>query len=54
MSFGQMSHIADPNVGQRKAAVIALTGHRATPDARAALATAYSDADVRGYTARTP
>lgn len=26
MSFGQMSHIADPDAGQRRAAVIALTG----------------------------
>ncbi|MFF4037097.1 fumarate reductase/succinate dehydrogenase flavoprotein subunit [Streptomyces sp. NPDC001816] len=46
--------VADPNADVRKAAVLALTRHRATEDARAALttATADSDADVRAYAAR--
>ncbi|MFI6014605.1 fumarate reductase/succinate dehydrogenase flavoprotein subunit [Streptomyces sp. NPDC051243] len=46
--------LADPNADVRKAAVVALTGHRATEDARAALATATTDpdADVRAYAAR--
>ncbi|MGI5379939.1 fumarate reductase/succinate dehydrogenase flavoprotein subunit [Streptomyces sp. CA-251387] len=46
--------VADPNADVRKAAVLALTRHRATADARAALsaATADSDADVRAYAAR--
>ncbi|MGW1170398.1 fumarate reductase/succinate dehydrogenase flavoprotein subunit [Streptomyces sp. NPDC002550] len=46
--------LADPNADVRKAAVIALTRHRATEEARAALATAAvdTDADVRAYAAR--
>lgn len=46
--------LADPNADVRKAAVLALTRHSATEDARAALATATtdSDADVRAYAAR--
>lgn len=46
--------VADPNADVRKAAVLALTRHRATEDARAALttATADSDADVRACAAR--
>ncbi|MFF4061808.1 fumarate reductase/succinate dehydrogenase flavoprotein subunit [Streptomyces sp. NPDC001668] len=46
--------LADPNADVRKAAVLALTRHTATADARAALATATSDpdADVRAYAAR--
>ncbi|MFI0960844.1 fumarate reductase/succinate dehydrogenase flavoprotein subunit [Streptomyces sp. NPDC021080] len=46
--------LADPNADVRKAAVLALTRHRGTEDARAALAaaTADSDADVRAYAAR--
>ena len=46
--------LADPNADARKAAVAALTRHRATEDARAALATATTDpdADVRAYAAR--
>ncbi|MEU6349860.1 fumarate reductase/succinate dehydrogenase flavoprotein subunit [Streptomyces sp. NPDC047072] len=46
--------LADPNADVRKAAVLALTRHTATEDARAALATATtdSDADVRAYANR--
>ncbi|WP_326790152.1 fumarate reductase/succinate dehydrogenase flavoprotein subunit [Streptomyces sp. NBC_00151] len=46
--------LADPNADVRKAAVLALTRHRAAEDARTALATATtdSDADVRAYAAR--
>ncbi|GGW80108.1 fumarate reductase/succinate dehydrogenase flavoprotein-like FrdA [Streptomyces lucensis JCM 4490] len=46
--------LADPNADVRKAAVLALTRHRAVEEARAALATATadSDADVRAYAAR--
>ncbi|MFF7642060.1 fumarate reductase/succinate dehydrogenase flavoprotein subunit [Streptomyces canus] len=46
--------LADPNADVRKAAVLALTRHTGTEDARAALATATtdSDADVRAYAAR--
>ncbi|MFF0593249.1 fumarate reductase/succinate dehydrogenase flavoprotein subunit [Streptomyces antibioticus] len=46
--------LADTNADVRKAAVLALTRHRATGDARAALATATtdSDADVRAYASR--
>ena len=46
--------LADPNADVRKAAVLALTRHTSTADARAALATATtdSDADVRAYAAR--
>ncbi|OLZ65117.1 fumarate reductase/succinate dehydrogenase flavoprotein subunit [Streptomyces sp. IMTB 2501] len=46
--------LADPNADVRKAAVLALTRHRATEEASAALATATadSDADVRAYAAR--
>ncbi|MFJ8593155.1 fumarate reductase/succinate dehydrogenase flavoprotein subunit [Streptomyces sp. NPDC093598] len=46
--------LADPNADVRKAAVLALTRHRATEEARAALATATtdSDADVRAYAGR--
>lgn len=43
--------LADPNADVRKAAVLALTRHTGTEDARAALdtATTDSDADVRAY-----
>jgi succinate dehydrogenase/fumarate reductase flavoprotein subunit/HEAT repeat protein len=46
--------VTDPNADVRKAAVLALTRHRADEDARAALtaATGDSDADVRAYAAR--
>ncbi|MEU0024988.1 fumarate reductase/succinate dehydrogenase flavoprotein subunit [Streptomyces sp. NPDC006335] len=46
--------LADPNADVRKAAVLALTRHSGTDDARAALGTATtdSDADVRAYAAR--
>ncbi|MEU6255267.1 fumarate reductase/succinate dehydrogenase flavoprotein subunit [Streptomyces sp. NPDC047043] len=46
--------LADQNADVRKAAVLALTRHSHTEDARAALATATtdSDADVRAYAAR--
>jgi succinate dehydrogenase/fumarate reductase flavoprotein subunit/HEAT repeat protein len=46
--------LADPNADVRKAAVLALTHHSGTDDARAALATATtdSDADVRAYAGR--
>ncbi|MDT0567190.1 fumarate reductase/succinate dehydrogenase flavoprotein subunit [Streptomyces sp. DSM 3412] len=46
--------LADANADVRKAAVLALTRHRASEDARAALAAATtdSDADVRAYAAR--
>ncbi|MFI7407426.1 fumarate reductase/succinate dehydrogenase flavoprotein subunit [Streptomyces sp. NPDC049627] len=46
--------LADPNADVRKAAVLALTRHAATEEARAALATATtdSDADVRAYATR--
>ncbi|MET7692143.1 fumarate reductase/succinate dehydrogenase flavoprotein subunit [Streptomyces sp. NPDC005483] len=46
--------LADPNADVRKAAVLALTRHTATEDARAALATATTDpdADVRAYAAK--
>ncbi|GAA0666257.1 hypothetical protein GCM10009535_52500 [Streptomyces thermocarboxydovorans] len=46
--------LADPNADVRKAAVTALTRHRAHEEARAALATATGDvdADVRAYAAR--
>ncbi|TDT42049.1 HEAT repeat protein [Streptomyces sp. BK208] len=44
--------LADPNADVRKAAVAALTRHRATEDARAALATATTDPDVRAYRPR--
>ncbi|MFF3845365.1 fumarate reductase/succinate dehydrogenase flavoprotein subunit [Streptomyces sp. NPDC002328] len=46
--------LADPNADVRKAAVLALTRHRAVDAARAALATATADtdADVRAYAAR--
>ncbi|MFI0507495.1 hypothetical protein ACH3WN_32360 [Streptomyces albogriseolus] len=46
--------LADPNADIRKAAVAAPTRHRATRDARAAVATATRDpdADVRAYAAR--
>ncbi|MFE9499734.1 fumarate reductase/succinate dehydrogenase flavoprotein subunit [Streptomyces collinus] len=46
--------VSDPNADVRKAAVLALTRHRGSDDARAALATATadSDADVRAYAGR--
>ncbi|MFD5590468.1 fumarate reductase/succinate dehydrogenase flavoprotein subunit [Streptomyces griseorubiginosus] len=46
--------LADPNADVRKAAVLALTRHSATEDARAALATVTTDpdADVKAYAAR--
>ncbi|MFJ5029006.1 fumarate reductase/succinate dehydrogenase flavoprotein subunit [Streptomyces sp. NPDC088560] len=46
--------LGDANADVRKAAVLALTRHRGTAQARAALATAAtdSDADVRAYAAR--
>ncbi|MFE9453633.1 fumarate reductase/succinate dehydrogenase flavoprotein subunit [Streptomyces sp. NPDC006739] len=46
--------LADANADVRKAAVLALTRHNGTAEARAALATATSDsdADVRAYAAR--
>ncbi|MEV6838793.1 fumarate reductase/succinate dehydrogenase flavoprotein subunit [Streptomyces sp. NPDC051133] len=46
--------LGDTNADVRKAAVLALTRHRVTEEARAALATATtdSDADVRAYAAR--
>lgn len=46
--------LADPNADVRKAAVLALTRHRVSEAARAALATATtdSDADVRAYATR--
>ncbi|WP_141206452.1 fumarate reductase/succinate dehydrogenase flavoprotein subunit [Streptomyces griseorubiginosus] len=46
--------LADPNADVRKAAVLALTRHSATEDARAALATVTTDpdADVRAYATR--
>ncbi len=46
--------LADPNADVRKAAVLALTRHRHTEEARAALATVTSDsdADVRAYAVR--
>ncbi|MFF9771824.1 fumarate reductase/succinate dehydrogenase flavoprotein subunit [Streptomyces sp. NPDC014636] len=46
--------LADPNADVRKAAVLSLSRHRTTTEARAALATATadSDADVRAYAAR--
>ncbi|MGW3291746.1 fumarate reductase/succinate dehydrogenase flavoprotein subunit [Streptomyces sp. NPDC001002] len=46
--------LADPNADVRKAAVLALTRHGATEDARAALSTATTDtdADVRAYASR--
>ncbi|MFD7240877.1 fumarate reductase/succinate dehydrogenase flavoprotein subunit [Streptomyces massasporeus] len=46
--------LADANADVRKAAVLALTRHRGTEEARAALATATtdSDADVRAYAGR--
>ncbi|MFF4021099.1 fumarate reductase/succinate dehydrogenase flavoprotein subunit [Streptomyces sp. NPDC001843] len=46
--------LADPNADVRKAAVLALTRHNATAEARAALATVTSDpdADVRAYAVR--
>ncbi|MCF1649085.1 fumarate reductase/succinate dehydrogenase flavoprotein subunit [Streptomyces indiaensis] len=46
--------LGDANADVRKAAVLALTRHRATEEARAALATATtdSDADVRAYAGR--
>ncbi|MFI5873961.1 fumarate reductase/succinate dehydrogenase flavoprotein subunit [Streptomyces sp. NPDC051445] len=46
--------LADPNADVRKAAVLALTRHRVTEAARAALATATTDtdADVRAYATR--
>ncbi|CAM5715174.1 Oxidoreductase OS=Streptomyces glaucescens OX=1907 GN=SGLAU_01645 PE=4 SV=1 [Streptomyces glaucescens] len=46
--------VTDPNADVRKAAVLALTRHRADEDARAALtaATGDPDADVRAYAAR--
>ncbi|MFF4506321.1 fumarate reductase/succinate dehydrogenase flavoprotein subunit [Streptomyces sp. NPDC001401] len=46
--------LADQNADVRKAAVLALTRHNDTEDARAALATATtdSDADVRAYASR--
>ncbi|WP_405963535.1 fumarate reductase/succinate dehydrogenase flavoprotein subunit [Streptomyces sp. NBC_00723] len=46
--------LADPNADVRKAAVLALTRHRSSEAARAALATATtdSDADVRAYATR--
>ncbi|WP_435283702.1 fumarate reductase/succinate dehydrogenase flavoprotein subunit [Streptomyces koelreuteriae] len=46
--------LADANADVRKAAVLALTRHRTSEEARAALATATtdSDADVRAYAAR--
>ncbi|WP_244204398.1 fumarate reductase/succinate dehydrogenase flavoprotein subunit [Streptomyces africanus] len=46
--------LSDANADVRKAAVLALTRHRATEEARAALATATtdSDADVRAYAGR--
>ncbi|MEU3277352.1 hypothetical protein ABZ698_09440 [Streptomyces antibioticus] len=48
--------LADMNADVRRAAVLALTRHRATGDARAAPATAKtdSDADVRVYASRAP
>lgn len=46
--------LADSNADVRKAAVLALTRHRSSTEARAALATATtdSDADVRAYASR--
>ncbi|MFH8935995.1 fumarate reductase/succinate dehydrogenase flavoprotein subunit [Streptomyces griseosporeus] len=46
--------LADPNADVRKAAVLSLTRHSGTAEARAALATATADtdADVRAYAAR--
>ncbi|HET6357185.1 fumarate reductase/succinate dehydrogenase flavoprotein subunit [Streptomyces sp.] len=46
--------LADPNADVRKAAVLSLLRHIATPEARAALSTAVhdTDADVRAYAAR--
>ncbi|MEU1051213.1 fumarate reductase/succinate dehydrogenase flavoprotein subunit [Streptomyces sp. NPDC005876] len=46
--------LADPNADVRKAAVLALTRHTSTTEARAALASATTDpdADVRAYAAR--
>ncbi|MEU2064176.1 fumarate reductase/succinate dehydrogenase flavoprotein subunit [Streptomyces sp. NPDC013455] len=46
--------LADPNADVRKAAVLSLSRHRTSPEARAALATATgdTDADVRAYAAR--
>lgn len=46
--------LADPNADVRKAAVLSLLRHTATPDARTALSTAVhdTDADVRAYAAR--
>ncbi|MEV6942340.1 fumarate reductase/succinate dehydrogenase flavoprotein subunit [Streptomyces sp. NPDC051172] len=46
--------LSDPNADVRKAAVLALTRHNGTAEARAALATvtADPDADVRAYAAR--
>jgi HEAT repeat protein len=46
--------LADGNADVRKAAVLALTRHGTTEEARAALATATtdSDADVRAYAGR--
>ncbi|NUQ98607.1 MAG: fumarate reductase/succinate dehydrogenase flavoprotein subunit [Streptomyces sp.] len=46
--------LADPNADVRKAAVLALTRHNGTTEARAALATVTSDADadVRAYATR--
>ncbi|MEU9703330.1 fumarate reductase/succinate dehydrogenase flavoprotein subunit [Streptomyces sp. NPDC047981] len=46
--------LADPNADVRKAAVLSLHPHRATPEARTALttATADPDADVRAHAAR--
>ncbi|MFF4362330.1 fumarate reductase/succinate dehydrogenase flavoprotein subunit [Streptomyces sp. NPDC001604] len=46
--------LADPNADVRKAAVLALTRHNGTAEARAALATVTSDpdADVRAYATR--
>ncbi|MFG3271270.1 fumarate reductase/succinate dehydrogenase flavoprotein subunit [Streptomyces luteogriseus] len=46
--------LADPNADVRKAAVLALTRHRGTEEARAALATVTTDADadVRAYAGR--
>ncbi|MFF1543427.1 fumarate reductase/succinate dehydrogenase flavoprotein subunit [Streptomyces sp. NPDC058291] len=46
--------LADPNADVRKASVLALTRHRESPAARAALATATTDADadVRAYATR--
>ncbi|KPI01041.1 L-aspartate oxidase [Actinobacteria bacterium OK074] len=46
--------LTDPNADVRKAAVLALTRHATSPEARTALATATSDsdADVRAYASR--